>query len=336
MTHSSVEIPSAALDGLMPMHLRLDSQGRIMHAAPTIEKLIGTCDGNLHSFFELFALRRPRGIQTMDALMGKAGLPLHLQLQGERAVQMKGIAYPENDGQGMVLNLSFGISIMEAVRRFELSGPDFAPTDLAIEMLYLVEAKSVAMEDTRRLNQRLQAARANAEERSRTDELTGVSNRRALEQVLSRAASRLKPFAIIHIDLDHFKKVNDTYGHAAGDVVLRRVSKILMESVRADDLVARVGGDEFVLVFQSETDPENLASISRRIIAKIEEPIPFGAVECRISASLGISVSSDYEQPDSDRMLLDADAATYLSKNAGRGQATMFNPSMASNQLVSG
>lgn len=336
MTQSSVEIPSAALDGLMPMHIRLDGEGRIVHAGPTMAKLIGASDGAPPSFFNLFALRRPRGVQTMDALMAKAGLPLHLQLQGERAVQMKGIAYPESDGKSMVLNLSFGISIMEAVRRFEMTGDDFAPTDLAIEMLYLVEAKSVAMEDTRRLNQRLQAARVNAEEQSRTDELTGVSNRRALEQVLSRAASRLKPFAIIHIDLDHFKKVNDTYGHAAGDVVLRRVSKILMSSVRADDLVARVGGDEFVLVFQSETDPGNLSSIAHRIISKIEEPIPFGAVECRISASIGISISSEYKQLDSDRMLLDADAATYISKNAGRAQATIFDPSTAPNQAISG
>ncbi|MEL7345339.1 MAG: hypothetical protein AAFN59_10845, partial [Pseudomonadota bacterium] len=93
MTQSPVEYPSEALDGLMPMHLRLNMDGTIIHAAPTVAKLLGSDLSQNQSFFDLFALRRPRGIQTMEGLMGKAGLPLNLQLQGERAVQMKGIAY---------------------------------------------------------------------------------------------------------------------------------------------------------------------------------------------------------------------------------------------------
>lgn len=329
MTENMVSIPSHALDVLMPMHVRLNADGQICHAAPTLAKILGAELERNPDFFSLFMVRRPRGVTSLEALRNKSGVALNLQLQGDRAVQMKAIPYPCSDGADMILNLSFGISIMEAVRQFELSGDDFAPTDLAVEMLYLVEAKTVAMEDTRKLNQRLQAARASAEERSRTDELTGLSNRRALEQVLSRAASRLRPFAIMHIDLDFFKRVNDTYGHAAGDVVLRKVSKILNASVRADDLVSRVGGDEFVIVFQSETAPENLQQIARRIIAAIEEPIPFGAVQCRISASIGISISTAYTDTDADRMLLDADAATYASKDAGRAEVTVFTPASA-------
>lgn len=329
MIEDQVTLPSGALDGMLPMHLRLDTDGLIVHTGPTLSKILDSRDTPAANFFDTFVLRRPRGVATMEGLRAKFGQPLHFQLQADKSVQLKGIAFPGEGSGDTVVNLSFGISIMEAVRRYELTGDDFAATDLAIEMLYLVEAKTVAMEDTRRLNQRLHAARATAEERSRTDELTGLSNRRALEQFLSRITSRLKPFAVLHIDLDYFKKVNDTYGHAAGDLVLRNVSKILEGSVRAEDLVARVGGDEFVVIFQSETSTDILHDIAMRIIAEIEKPIPFGTAECLISASVGISISTQYDEPDSDRMLLDADAATYISKNRGRAQATLFDDASA-------
>jgi diguanylate cyclase (GGDEF)-like protein len=135
---------------------------------------------------------------------------------------------------------------------------------------------------------------------------------------------RKVPFGLMHIDLDYFKAVNDTLGHAAGDFVLQVVAKVLLSQTRVGDTVARVGGDEFVVVFKDLTDPDKLFNIAKRVVEKLTEPSDFQGQVCRVSASIGITISTDYAQPSADKMLSDADEALYASKNAGRGQAKLF------------
>jgi len=101
---------------------------------------------------------------------------------------------------------------------------------------------------------RLQGAKARAEEQALTDVLTGLGNRRAMERALSTLMQNGGGFALIHLDLDYFKQVNDTLGHAAGDHVLAEVASLLRASVRGADLVARVGGDEFVILLAGVQD----------------------------------------------------------------------------------
>ncbi|MEL7183095.1 MAG: GGDEF domain-containing protein, partial [Pseudomonadota bacterium] len=137
------------------------------------------------------------------------------------------------------------------------------------------------------------------------------------------ADRRSKTYALMHLDLDFFKSVNDTYGHAAGDCVLEKVGIILREQVRSDDLVARVGGDEFVLVFNNCDDVGLMQRIAQRIIARLEEPISFEGNTCRISGSIGITLSSYYADPSPTRMMAEADAALYASKKNGRSRATV-------------
>jgi diguanylate cyclase (GGDEF)-like protein len=88
-------------------------------------------------------------------------------------------------------------------------------------------------------------------------------------------------------------------------------------------VAARIGGDEFVLILRGVTDTARLHSIARRIIGRIEEPVPYAGTFCRISASAGITVSTHYAQPDAEKMLHDADTALYTSKRAGRARATL-------------
>ena len=311
---------AAALDALMPLHMTLDRDGRIVSAGPTLVTLLPGTALPGRNFFDLFDLRRPGGITTIADLRRRAGTKLVIGLHGQATQGFTGIAVPVAGG-GLVVNLSLGIAIIEAVRAHNLTDADFTATDLAMELLYLVEAKSAVTEELRALNLRLQGAKRAAETQAMTDTLTGLHNRRALDGVMTDAVERQLPFGLMHIDLDYFKAVNDTLGHAAGDQVLREVSRVLCEETRRNDTVARIGGDEFVVVFPGQTDTADLATIADRIVARLGEPFLHEGRLCRISASIGISVSTAYDVLSADRILGDADEATYASKHAGRGRA---------------
>ena len=317
-------LDQAALARLMPMHVSLDAAGQILGMGPTLAKLLGDAPIG-HAFSAVFIVRRPAGLNTATDLRARAGERLHLALRDLAGTTLRGLAVPV-EGGGLLINLSFGIGVIEAVRQHRLAGADFAPTDLAVEMLYLVEVKTAVMQELRRLNLRLQGAKVAAEEQALTDTLTGLRNRRALDTTLPAVIRQGVGFGLMHIDLDYFKQVNDTLGHAAGDLVLREVAKVLTLETRASDTVARVGGDEFVVILPGLSDVNRLAQIARRIIDRLTQPIDFEGKACLISASIGLTTSTRYDPPDADRMLSDADAALYASKRAGRAQAQFFDP----------
>ncbi|WP_332250919.1 diguanylate cyclase domain-containing protein [Rhodobacter ferrooxidans] len=323
MRETEVSMTTQALDRLMPMHLCLSATGHIFACGPTLRKLVP--DGRLigRGFFDLFEIRRPGGIASVQDLHRRAGNRLYLSLRGPGGQAFRGIAIPLADGLGILLNLSFGIEIIDAVRHHALTDADFAATDLAVELLYLVEAKSAVMEELRQLNLRLHGAKAAAEEQALTDMLTGLRNRRALDHALVQTIERDIPFGLMHIDLDFFKTVNDTLGHAAGDHVLRQVARVLVDETRTGDTVARVGGDEFTVLLPRQTDPARLLTIANRIIAKLKQPMDFEGNPCRISASIGMTISTLYPTPTPEQMVSDADLALYAGKHAGRGVARM-------------
>lgn len=316
------------LERLCPMFVLLDQYGRVQQVGPTLQKLRPNQPMQGQRFLELFELMRPRSISTMPALLAVSGAKLHLQFRDDPRTALKGVIVPLPGEEGAVVNLSFGISILDAVRDYALTSADFSGTDLAIELLYLVEAKSAAMEASRTLNLRLQGAMIAAEEQAFTDTLTGLKNRRATDHILDRLTASLSSFALMHLDLDFFKAVNDTLGHAAGDHVLQQVARVMVEETRGDDTVARVGGDEFVLIFNGLQDENRLSSIAHRLITRLEEPIPFQSEICKISASIGIVQSSQFLKPDPAGMLHAADLALYSAKRAGRACHRLYEPEM--------
>lgn len=316
-----------ALGALMPMHVLAGPTGHILATGPTLARL---CEGQPlvgQRLLEAFEFRRPSAPTSIGDLRDRAGRRISLRLRKASGTAFKGHLVALPGDQGVLLNLSFGIGAVGAVTEHRLSAADFAPTDLTIEMLYLVEAKSMAMEESRRLNARLERARSNAEEQALTDPLTGLRNRRALEETLARLLAARVPFGLIHMDLDHFKQVNDTLGHAAGDAVLGAVARALRADLRGGDLAARLGGDEFVLVLPEMTDPDRLVVIAQRVIARIEEPVAYGEDECRVSASAGVALSTGRDSADAETILQDADAALYASKHAGRACVTVHRGS---------
>ena len=321
------------LDILCPMHVAVDAEGRVVHAGPTLQKLCPGAPLAGRRFLDLFELRRPRAVRDMATLLASSRLKLHLKFRDGPGTALKGVLAPlppgiGGQGGGAVVNLSFGISILDAVRDHDLSAADFAATDLAIEMLYLVEAKSAAMAASRKLNLQLQSAKVAAEEQAFTDTLTGLKNRRAMDHVLERLIGSGRDFALMHLDLDYFKAVNDTMGHAAGDHVLQQVARIMVEATRRGDTVARVGGDEFVILFDGLVDAKRLDKVAARIIRELERPIAFGDQTAHISSSAGTVLSSCYAVPEAARMLADADLALYASKRKGRACHSFFDPAM--------
>ncbi len=311
----------------MPMHVEMSLTGHIRHIGPTLKKLLPDVVEIDDRFLEVFEVKRPRHVSKFSDICATANLRLRLVPRSDPRLVLKGLIVPLPGGAGALANLSLGISVVDAVARYDLFSSDFAASDPTVDMLYLIEAKSVALEESKRLNQRLQGAKAEAETQAFTDTLTGLGNRRALDQHLERLASRDAVFGLMHLDLDLFKQVNDTLGHAAGDMVLQHVAKVMLDETRSRDLVARVGGDEFVLIFDGLVDQEILDGIARRLISRLEEPIDYQGQTCRISASIGTTLSTFYDEVSPDRILSDADDALYASKNAGRARHTVFDPS---------
>ena len=227
----------------------------------------------------------------------------------------------------LIANLSFCIGLVDAVREYNLNNADFAGADLTIEILFLAEAKSAAMDQSLRFNDKLADACDQAEHRANTDALTGLANRRAMTQVLTNKVMHNQDFACMHLDLDYFKLVNDTDGHAAGDHILVEVARILKSETRKGDCVARVGG-EFILLFDHLTDKNTLDAITRRIIEKLEVPVAYEGNICRISGSAGTSLSTDYLQVEADVLLSDANVALYAFISRGCGQHHFYSPDL--------
>ena len=148
---------------------------------------------------------------------------------------------------------------------------------------------------------------------STTDELTGVANRRRLETYLAETA----PFSIIMMDIDHFKKVNDTYGHGVGDEVLRHFARVTQKAVRPNDLLARYGGEEFTVVCKANL--EQAVKVAERIRSSIENtPAKTSAGAIKITASFGVAEYKEGDTPESVKER--ADQALYRAKQSGRNK----------------
>ena len=323
---TAVSLSFGELARLMPMHLAVRSDGQVLAAGPTLRKLV-PFDPVGRSLSDIALLRRPHRPDLMDALTECAGLPLRMELRGPKPVRLVAVSARTEDG--VLLNLSLGIGLADGVRASSLTIDDFAPTDLAAEFLYLVEANAAALAEVQTLAERLDAAREIAMREAETDPLTGLANRRALGAAVDRLEARRQPFALLLIDLDRFKAVNDRWGHEAGDTVLRAVSDRLRSAARRDDLAVRVGGDEFALLLHGDADRGRLREIADALIASIETPIglrasaigkPFAAV-ARISASVGIVRADGRTSFGAAELLQAADAHLYRAKCGGRGRA---------------
>ena len=321
-------IDGRALDMLAPMHLVFDQMGRIRHAGPTLAKMAGDLSGRRLS--DTVRFRRPQLSGDPDEVLDQVGRRLMIELDPADGrgdpIRLRATVAPL-PGTGGILQFAFGPDIAEAVGRHDLSAQDFSPVDTVIEILFLLESQALIRAELAALADRLDAARREAEEEAATDNLTGLRNRRAMDRRLGRLCeTRTGTFGLMQLDLDHFKAVNDSLGHAAGDMVLEEVARILREETRGGDFIARVGGDEFVLIFEDGVDSDRLEAIADRILSRLAEPFEYDGRGCSISGSIGIALSRHYDVPTPERILADADAALYGAKRSGRSRHAIHHP----------
>jgi Amt family ammonium transporter len=159
---------------------------------------------------------------------------------------------------------------------------------------------------------------------ARHDSLTGLANRALFLETVGLTLARLRrrpdrSFAVIFIDLDGFKHVNDSLGHAAGDTLLLEVAARLRRCLRPQDTVARFGGDEFALLLDDSGGEHEVHAVAARIQAEVQVEIKLDGVEARVSASIGIAVATPWSE-STEELMLHADSAMYAAKSAGGGR----------------
>lgn len=183
--------------------------------------------------------------------------------------------------------------------------------------------------------------RRQAEERFRQlanyDRLTGLPNRALfmdrLTQALSKARRSKQNVALLFIDVDRFKNINDSLGHHSGDTVLRTIGKRLLACVRAGDTVARLGGDEFTVILEECHNIETVTTICERILESVTEPILLGETEANLTCSIGLSLCPGDGQ-DADVLLQNADIAMYKAKDRGRNNYQFFTQDMHAKAML--
>ena len=185
---------------------------------------------------------------------------------------------------------------------------------------------------TRRAAKKLLLSEAEAKHLSLHDPLTGLANRTLFTDRLvhAHALLRRKPghLAVLCIDLDRFKEVNDNYGHDAGDQLIREVARRLKQICRETDTICRLGGDEFAII-QPDTNPAGVATLAQRVVEGLSGEVDLTIGRAELSCSVGVAVVSDGDQGQAE-LLRQADVALYRAKEAGRGRFCFFEPEMDS------
>ena len=177
-------------------------------------------------------------------------------------------------------------------------------------------------------------ARAHIASLAYTDPLTGLANRTslmpALEQAVQRARRRNSKIAVVFLDLDGFKQINDAHGHDAGDALLIELAGRLRDNLRASDLIARLGGDEFLVLLEEVQDAEPVEVVAKKLLAETVRPYTLPGAQASVTASIGISIFPD-DAADAAALVKHADIAMYAAKQAGKNTCRFYSSGPAAN-----
>ena len=178
--------------------------------------------------------------------------------------------------------------------------------------------------ETRLIN--LEASRLRLHKKATRDALTGLANKsqliRHLQQKIRKSLKR-KTFAVLYLDLDGFKYVNDEFGHAVGDRLLTLAAQRMQGMLRDYDFIARVGGDEFVIIMQDGEEAKITLAVAKKLVAFLSEPFSIGTVVCKVGVSIGIAFYPEHGL-DGGQLLHNADQAMYKAKQNGKSQFALY------------
>jgi len=266
--------------------------GCVAHHSPRLSALLGLDE----------SLLRQRPFLELLARIGVDVAPLRAALEAERPFK----------------ELRLSASVPHGTRHWSINGKPLDDDEARI-----VGWRGVIADVTEQV-----MAQERLQHLAHTDSLTGLANRFTLHGALRAAIAQQRLVALLALDLDHFKLVNDTHGHAAGDQLLQHVAARLLACRRPADLVARLGGDEFaVLVLDDDVAAVDVDALSRRLIDVLEEPVDIGGRATRASASIGVARPSRAGDAavSADDLLVHADIALYAAKKAGRGRHETYS-----------
>ncbi|MFZ5549670.1 MAG: putative bifunctional diguanylate cyclase/phosphodiesterase [Pseudomonadota bacterium] len=287
-----------------------------------------------------FWLREGQGRRGSLVQLG-AAVVMGLAISGMHYTGMAAAGFPEGS-----VCLSAGVLVGERITEVVVLA-----TIVILGMTWMGSALDARMhgraarlaESLRVANERLQSANEELQKRAFQDPLTRLPNRMLFADRLAHAVARMErdnehvpgrnraKLAVLFIDLDGFKPVNDSFGHGTGDKVLRQAAQRLQALARESDTVARVGGDEFLLLMEDVPSLADCARLASRVVKALSQPIDIGDRQVEIGASIGIALYPDHGQ--GDKLVVNADAAMYAAKRAGGNTYAVFESHMDSDAL---
>ncbi len=332
--------------GFAELHAALASEPKVR---PMVERAHADWSEADRVATELISVRRPAGdpqglelAERVDGLVASAVDKLGTAYEAieadlKRDHDMALLAYRRSEwivGIAAVVSVLFVIAGILIIGRLMLVSIDrlvdgaarFAAGDRdhRIEVHVPPELRAVAVEFNRMIA-RIRDSENELADQARRDGITGLLNRRAFNEALPDAVARMKRFGeeviLLTLDLDHFKSNNDTYGHAAGDAVLRAVSRVMVASLRETDKPFRVGGEEFAVLLQGAGAIAATATAERLRMAIAERPVAADGREITVTASIGIAIARDVREAEGLEKA--ADAALYRAKAEGRNRVVM-------------
>lgn len=222
-----------------------------------------------------------------------------------------------------------------AVKTVQMGAQDYLVKE-RVDRDVLARAIRYAIE-RHQMIKKLEQAQGELQKIARYDSLTGLSNRNffyeQLDNLIERVRRENKLMAVMFLDLDNFKPVNDEHGHSVGDLLLQSVAKRITSCLRKNDIAARLGGDEFIIAYDTSGNEESLAIAAQRIIEVISDIYILSGQELKISASIGVSVYPK-DGVDMDVLIKNADTAMYSTKEDGGNNYNLFISEMRGKQMV--
>ncbi len=277
-----------------------------------------------------FANARGRILQSNAAFQAQLGY----SAEALRSMDFPSLTHPEDMPREMELFREVESGRRDSYRlekRFRAAGGRHAWTDSTVSAIRVGDSRPqhyvVVCTDIE--------ARKNAEAHIRylaqSDALTGLPNRSMLasrlEEILAEAHLSRQPFAVMFIDIDRFKNINDSLGHGTGDTLLQEMARRLGMCVRGSDILARHGGDEFVVVLPQVQDAAQVSQVATKMLAMIEQPLTIDQHLLSVTCSIGIALYPG-DGEDAESLMKNADAAMYVAKNSGRNSFQFFTADM--------